>query len=184
MHKLSPPWEGPFVISRNLNNGSYYLIDIWENDKSRTSGEETARPWNIAHLRAYYTWAAGPALINVHTPVIVYTIFYDIIKLASSWLGASAIFSALKFVQRSWSFIRSLGGFQPTGFSFHTLLARLYMPWISCKGVDPSSGHLGASNPLGLAFTPSWPVFTCHVRVKPACLQLATPSCDPPNSWQ
>src|SRR3954462_6130954 len=24
MHKLSPPWEGPFVISKNLHNGSYY----------------------------------------------------------------------------------------------------------------------------------------------------------------
>ena len=23
MHKLSPPWEGPFVASKNLNNGSY-----------------------------------------------------------------------------------------------------------------------------------------------------------------
>ena len=22
-HKLSPPWEGPFVVSKNLNNGSY-----------------------------------------------------------------------------------------------------------------------------------------------------------------
>ena len=21
MHKLSPPWEGPFVVSKNLNNG-------------------------------------------------------------------------------------------------------------------------------------------------------------------
>ena len=28
MHKLSPPWEGPFVVSKNLNNGSYYLIDV------------------------------------------------------------------------------------------------------------------------------------------------------------
>src|SRR5664279_3080142 len=28
MHKLSPPWEGPFVVRKNLNNGSYYLIDI------------------------------------------------------------------------------------------------------------------------------------------------------------
>ena len=24
MHKLSPPWEGPFVVSKNLHNGSYY----------------------------------------------------------------------------------------------------------------------------------------------------------------
>ena len=55
MHKLSPPWEGPFVVSKNLNNGSYYLIDIRGSDKSRTSGEETSRPWNIAHLRPYYT---------------------------------------------------------------------------------------------------------------------------------
>ena len=28
MHKLSPPWEGPFVVCKNLNNGSYYLIDV------------------------------------------------------------------------------------------------------------------------------------------------------------
>ena len=55
MHKLSPPWEGPFVVSKNLNNGSYYLIDIREADKSRTSEEETSRPWNIAQLRPYYT---------------------------------------------------------------------------------------------------------------------------------
>ena len=53
MHKLSPPWEGPFVVSKNLHNGSYYLIDI--RDNSRTSEEETRRPWNIALLRPYYT---------------------------------------------------------------------------------------------------------------------------------
>ena len=50
MHKLSPPWEGPFVVSKNLNNGSYYLIDIREHNKSRTYEEETNKPWNIAHL--------------------------------------------------------------------------------------------------------------------------------------
>jgi hypothetical protein len=32
-HKLSRPWEGPFVISKALLNGSYYLIDIRELDK-------------------------------------------------------------------------------------------------------------------------------------------------------
>ena len=26
-HKLSSPWEGPFVVSRALKNNSYYLID-------------------------------------------------------------------------------------------------------------------------------------------------------------
>jgi hypothetical protein len=55
MHKLSPPWEGPFVVSKNLNNGSYYLIDIREHKELRKSEEETRRPRNIAHLRPYYT---------------------------------------------------------------------------------------------------------------------------------
>ena len=55
MHKLSPPWEGPFVASKKLNNGSYYLIDVRDHKDSHTSEEETRRPWNIAHLRPYYT---------------------------------------------------------------------------------------------------------------------------------
>ena len=55
MHKLSPPWEGPFVVSNNLHNGSYYLIDVRDNKDSRTSEEETRRPWNIGHLRPHYT---------------------------------------------------------------------------------------------------------------------------------
>ena len=54
-HKLSSPWEGPFVVSKNLHNGSYYLIDLRPDKDSRTSEEETNRPWNIAHLRPYYT---------------------------------------------------------------------------------------------------------------------------------
>ena len=54
-HKLSPPWEGPFVVSKNLHNGLYYLIDIREHKDSRKSEEETRRPWNIAQLRPYYT---------------------------------------------------------------------------------------------------------------------------------
>ena len=37
MHKLSPPWEGPFVVSKNLNNGSYYLIDVRDHKDARTS---------------------------------------------------------------------------------------------------------------------------------------------------
>ena len=55
MHKLCPPWEGPFVVSKNLHNGSYYLIDVREHKDSRKSEEETQRPWNIALLRPYYT---------------------------------------------------------------------------------------------------------------------------------
>jgi hypothetical protein len=64
-HKLSPPWEGPFVISKALLNGSYYLIDICELDKRPSKKhkrrdpddiyDETDRPWNIAQLRPFYT---------------------------------------------------------------------------------------------------------------------------------
>ena len=55
MHKLSPRWEGPFVVSKDLHNGPYYLIDVRECKDSRKSEEQTNRPWNIAHLRPYYT---------------------------------------------------------------------------------------------------------------------------------
>ena len=55
MHKLSPPWEGPFVVSKNLHNGSYYLIYVREHEDSRQLEEETKLPWNIALLRLYYT---------------------------------------------------------------------------------------------------------------------------------
>ena len=39
MHKLSPPWEGPFIVSRNLHNGSYYLVDARE--KSEHTNDTT-----------------------------------------------------------------------------------------------------------------------------------------------
>jgi transposase InsO family protein len=57
MHKLSPPWEGPFMISKALHNNAYYLVDTRtdvENEIDR-SGEECKRPWNVALLRPFYT---------------------------------------------------------------------------------------------------------------------------------
>jgi hypothetical protein len=66
-HKLSPPWEGRFVISKALLNGSYYLVDIRElkerpdeTRKHKHEGpddvfDETNRPWNIAQLRHFHT---------------------------------------------------------------------------------------------------------------------------------
>ena len=71
MHKLSPPWEGPFVVNKNLNNGSYYLIDVREHKDSRKSEEETHRPWNIAHLRPYYTRATGSSDVHILTMYIL-----------------------------------------------------------------------------------------------------------------
>jgi hypothetical protein len=48
MHKLSPPWEGPFIINQVLHNGAYRLEDP-------ASGAITERTWNIAQLRPFYT---------------------------------------------------------------------------------------------------------------------------------
>jgi hypothetical protein len=57
MHKLSPPWEGPFIVSRALHNNSYYLIDAQQpmKNKADRSYEETQRPWNASLLRPFYT---------------------------------------------------------------------------------------------------------------------------------
>ena len=56
-HKLSPPWEGPFIVSKALHNDAYYLIDAQESKKGKAdrSGDETKRPWNIALLRHFYS---------------------------------------------------------------------------------------------------------------------------------
>ena len=56
MHKLSPPWEGPFIVSKALRNDSYYLIDAQPKEKNKVdrSGEESKRLWNIALLRPFY----------------------------------------------------------------------------------------------------------------------------------
>ena len=57
MHKLSPPWEGPFIISKALKNGAYYLVDAKELDQFGVdrAGEESKRPWNVALLRPFFT---------------------------------------------------------------------------------------------------------------------------------
>jgi hypothetical protein len=45
-HKLSLPWEGPFIISRALHNNTYYLIDAQKarKDKIDRYDEEMERP--------------------------------------------------------------------------------------------------------------------------------------------
>ena len=32
-HKFAPVWEGPFIISKAMKNGSYYLVDIRDEEK-------------------------------------------------------------------------------------------------------------------------------------------------------
>ena len=61
MHKLSPPWEGAFVVSKVLNNGSYYLVDLRDRFKGkgrkqkRVEPDEKPHPWNIKLLHPFYT---------------------------------------------------------------------------------------------------------------------------------
>ena len=50
MHKLSPPWEGPFAIGRVLGNDAYYLIDVRGDGKL-----DVKRPWNVNLLRKFYS---------------------------------------------------------------------------------------------------------------------------------
>ena len=55
-HKLSSPREGPFIISRELKNNAYYLIDCTKPSRHKdTSGVETERPWNAELLHPFYS---------------------------------------------------------------------------------------------------------------------------------
>ena len=45
-HKLSPPWEGPYIIAEVLRLGTYKLRTI--------DGEVFINAWNIEQLRHFY----------------------------------------------------------------------------------------------------------------------------------
>ena len=45
-HKLSPSWEGPYVIVEVLRPGTYKLKTI--------DGEDFVNAWNIKQLRRFY----------------------------------------------------------------------------------------------------------------------------------
>jgi hypothetical protein len=45
-HKLTPPWEGPFIISKTLKPGTYKLAN--------NQGEVYSNAWNIRQLRRLY----------------------------------------------------------------------------------------------------------------------------------
>jgi hypothetical protein len=54
MYKLSS--QGPFIVSRVLGNGEYYLIDAQEprKNKADNSDKETKCPLNVNHLRPFF----------------------------------------------------------------------------------------------------------------------------------
>jgi hypothetical protein len=45
-HKLSPQWEGSFVVAEVTRSGSYRLTQM--------DGTEVGNSWNIEHLRKFY----------------------------------------------------------------------------------------------------------------------------------
>jgi hypothetical protein len=45
-HKLTPPWEGPFIIAKILKPGTYKLAN--------NQGEVYSNAWNIQQLRCFY----------------------------------------------------------------------------------------------------------------------------------
>jgi hypothetical protein len=45
-HKLSPPWEGPFIIHEVLRPGTYKI--------QYEDGRVVSNAWNIEHLRSFY----------------------------------------------------------------------------------------------------------------------------------
>jgi hypothetical protein len=45
-HKLSPPWEGPYIVVEVLKPDTYKL----ENEQ----GETLTNAWNIKHLHCFY----------------------------------------------------------------------------------------------------------------------------------
>jgi hypothetical protein len=45
-HKLSPPWEGPYIVVKVLKPGTYKLAN--------EDGEELTNAWNIQQLHRFY----------------------------------------------------------------------------------------------------------------------------------
>jgi hypothetical protein len=45
-HKLSPPWEGPFMIAEVTRSGSYRL--------NHMDGTPVGNSWNVEHIRKFY----------------------------------------------------------------------------------------------------------------------------------
>jgi hypothetical protein len=46
MHKLSAPWEGPFIVTEVISPSTYHLQ--WGD------GQGVPNPWNVEHLRRFY----------------------------------------------------------------------------------------------------------------------------------
>ena len=76
-HKLSPPWEGSYIIAEVLKPGTYKLA----NEK----GEVLTNAWNIQQLRRFYP---KNSKFFVHLPVLAYSISRnDKVRFTGLFLG-------------------------------------------------------------------------------------------------
>jgi hypothetical protein len=63
-HKLTPPWEGPFIIAKILKPRTYKL--------SNDQGEVYNNAWNIQQLRRFYPYDVSSrsyTLFSLHTQI-------------------------------------------------------------------------------------------------------------------
>ena len=59
MHKLSSPWEGPYIVKEVTRPGSYHLCDLDRID--------VLNSWHIEHLIRFYPWNAP----DMYSPLYV-----------------------------------------------------------------------------------------------------------------
>ena len=48
VEKLGPNWEGPYMVTTNLDNGAYWLQEL--------DGKAIPRMWNVTHMKFYFSW--------------------------------------------------------------------------------------------------------------------------------
>ena len=47
-HKLTPAWEGPFIVTKVLHNGAYHLYNV-------AKKKDELRAWNADLLHRFFT---------------------------------------------------------------------------------------------------------------------------------
>ena len=87
MHKLSSPWEGPYIVKAVTRLGSYRLCD--------QDGVDIPNSWHIEHLRRFYPWD----VLLRYVPLMYLCISIMIFSMMfSPFVVFSVIFLQLSFV--------------------------------------------------------------------------------------
>ena len=65
LHKLSSPWEGPYVVKEVTRPGSYRLSDL--------EGVDVPNSWHIEHLIRFYPWNT----LDMYSPILYSVKFWS-----------------------------------------------------------------------------------------------------------